>query len=102
MRHLGVKKHLSFASLIKFLSDLYLKAPDSRQLAKVDHSIRDTAMSGVAMMYFQAGSLLQFQRQLELRTRRSNLSTMFQVDKVPSDTQMARRYGRKTNGVRVP
>lgn len=88
MQHYHEKKHLSFGSLIGFLSQLYLRIPDWRQVAKVDHSIRDTAMSGVALMYFQAGSLLQFQRQLECKTQRSNLSTMFGVDKVPSDTQM--------------
>lgn len=83
-----IKKHLSFGSLIRFFSSVYLKVPDWRQAAKTDHSIRDTSVSGVAMMHFQAGSLLQFQRQLELKHRRSNLSTMFGVDKVPSDTQM--------------
>lgn len=88
MQHPEVKKHLSFGSLINFLSNLYVKLPDWRQQAKVDHSIRDTAMSGVAMMYFQSGSVLHFQRLLEEATRRSNLSTLFGVDKVPSDSQM--------------
>lgn len=88
MANPGIKKHLSFGSLIGFVSHLYLRVVDGRQAAKVEHSIRDTVMSGIAMMYFQAGSLLQFQRQLELKTRRSNLSTMFGVDQVPSDTQM--------------
>ena len=82
------KKHLSFGSLIEFLADLYLKVPDWRQTGKVDHTIRDTAMSGVAMMYFQSDSLLHFQRQLEDGSRRSNVSTIFGVEKVPSDTQM--------------
>jgi hypothetical protein len=88
VQHLEIKKHLSFGSLVKFLSDLYLKVPDVRQQAKVSHSIRDTAMSGVAMMYFQSASVLHFQRLLEESTRRSNLSTLFGVDKVPSDSQM--------------
>ena len=84
----GEKKHLSFASLIEFLSDLYLKVKDHRDPTKVEHSIRDTAMSAVAMMHFQSTSVLHFQRQLEEENRRSNLSTIFGVDKVPSDTQM--------------
>lgn len=88
MQHSEAKKHLSFGSLVQFLSDLYLKVPDGRQQAKVDHSIRDTAMSGVGMMYFQSGSVLHFQRLLEEATLRSNLSTLFGVDKVPSDSQM--------------
>lgn len=88
MQHEDPKKHLSFGSLIKFLSSLYERQSDSRQQTKVTHTIRDTAMSGVAMMYFQSDSVLEFQRQLEDKYRRSNLSTIFGVDKVPSDTQM--------------
>lgn len=88
MQHLEAKKHLSFSGLINFLSLIYLKVPDWRQEGKVDHDIGDTAMSGLAMMYFQSGSVLEFQRQLEESNRRSNLSTLFGVDKVPSDTQM--------------
>ena len=59
------KKHLSFRSLVECAANLYLKLPDWRQPAKVQHTIRDTAMSGVAMMYFQSDSVLDFQRQLE-------------------------------------
>lgn len=84
----GIKKHLSFGSLVGFLSDLYLKVEDHRDVTKVEHSIRNTAMSGLAMMHFQSGSLLQFQRQLQEKEHRNNLSTLFGVDKIPSDTQM--------------
>ena len=83
MLQTGEKKHLSFASLINFLSGLYLKVEDHRETAKVEHSIRDTAMSAVAMMHFQSTSVLHFQRQLEEENQRSNLSTIFGVDKVP-------------------
>ena len=88
MHNPAIKKHLSFGSLVGCRADLYLKVPDWREIAKVDHTIRDTAMSGLAMMYFQSESVLHFQRQLEVANRRSNLLTMFGVDKVPSDTQM--------------
>lgn len=88
MQHSGEKKHLSFGKLIGYLSNLYSGVTDSRQEAKVAYSIRDTAMSGIAMMHFQSDSLLDYQKQLEEKHSRSNLSTMFKVDKVPSDTQM--------------
>jgi len=88
VQHLEEKKHLSFRCLIRVLSDLLLKVPDWRQAAKVDHTIRNTGMSGLAMMYFQTDSLLHFQRELENRKRRNNLSTMFEVNTIPSDTQM--------------
>jgi hypothetical protein len=64
VKHLESKKHLSFGSLVGFLSNLYLKIKDRRDPTKTGYSIRDTAMSGLAMMHFQSGSLLQFQRQL--------------------------------------
>jgi hypothetical protein len=45
-------------------------------------------MSGFAVMFFQHASLLQFQRAMEKKRRRSNLQTMFGVHEIPSDTQM--------------
>lgn len=88
MQHAEEKKHLSFAALIKFVAGLYEAVTDEREAAKVVHTVRNTAMSGIAMMYFQSDSLLDFQRLLEEEKHRSNLTTMFRVDKVPSDTQM--------------
>lgn len=45
-------------------------------------------MSGFAMMYFQDPSLLQFQRRMEEANQQNNLRNMFDVDVIPSDTQL--------------
>lgn len=83
-----VKKGLGFHSLIAQLSDLFLSIPDRRQQKKVKYSIRDGLMSGLAMMYFQDPSLLQFQKRMHEAHNENNLSTLFQVFQIPGDTQL--------------
>jgi DDE_Tnp_1-associated len=81
-------KHLSFQSLRHCLTLLFRDIPDRRQKSKVEHTIHDVVMSGFAMMYFQAPSLLQFQRWLREDRGSDNLSTIFKVETIPEDTQM--------------
>lgn len=45
-------------------------------------------MSGLAIMYFQDPSLLQFQKRMQEAYNKNNLSTLFGVLKIPADTQM--------------
>jgi hypothetical protein len=45
-------------------------------------------MSAFAMLFFQHSSLLEYQRRMQKRTGRSNLARVFQVEELPSDTQM--------------
>lgn len=59
-----------------------------RQEGKVAHSVDDVIMSGLAMMYFQDPSLLQFQKRMEEAKQTSNLKTLFGVVSVPKDTCM--------------
>jgi len=51
--------------------------PEHRQSEKVRHTIHDVIMSGLAMMYFQDPSILQFQKRLEDGTHNNNLRTLF-------------------------
>lgn len=83
-----IKKHLSFSSLRKGLSDRFRQVPDGRQQKKVTVSIHDALMSGFACMHFQDPSLLQFQKRMEDDQHRSNLSTLFGVKDIPKETQM--------------
>ena len=82
------KKHLSFCSLLYFLSRVFTRLPDSRAQEKSNFAIHDVLMSGFACMYFQDPSLLQFQKRLEDEQQRGNLQSLFGVKKVPEDTQM--------------
>ncbi|MFZ2632096.1 MAG: hypothetical protein WA081_09455 [Desulfosalsimonadaceae bacterium] len=72
-----VKKHLSFSSLIKTISQRVLQIKDTRQEAKVSHEIHDCCMSGLAMMFFQDPSMLEFQMRLQKQININNLKTMF-------------------------
>ncbi len=82
------KKHLSFGSLRNFMSNHINKYDDWRQKNKRDYSIHDAFMCGFASMYFQSPSLLQFQKELKDREKRSNLETLFGVSDIPENTQL--------------
>jgi hypothetical protein len=83
-----IKKHLSMTALRKRISNAFEKIPDFRQQSKVTISLHDALMSGLACMHFQDSSLLQFQKRLQETQNINNLKTMFDVDNIPSDTQM--------------
>ncbi len=83
-----IKKHLNFTSLRKKASEIFSVIPDWRQEKKVNISIHDALMSGLACMYFQDPSLLQFQKRLQEEQHQNNLTTLFDVQTVPKETQM--------------
>ncbi|MBW1897341.1 MAG: transposase family protein [Deltaproteobacteria bacterium] len=82
------KKHLSFTALRKALSEHISKLDDRRQSGKVNYSLHDCLMSAFAMMFFQDPSLLAFQKRMQDSIQTSNLTTMFGVNDIPSDTQI--------------
>ncbi len=81
-------KHINFTSLRKAMSSFFNQIPDWRQQSKVSISIHDALMSGIACMFFQDPSLLQFQKRLQDEQHRNNLQTIFGVENIPKDTQM--------------
>lgn len=83
-----IKKHLNFTSLRKKASEIFASVPDWRQKSKITISIHDAMMSGLACMYFQDPSLLQFQIRMQEDQHRNNLNTLFGVEHIPKDTQM--------------
>jgi len=54
-------------------------------------SLADTLMSGFAVFSLKYPSLLQFDQHSQEEQIRHNLKTVFQIDRVPSDTQMRER-----------
>jgi len=65
-----------------------MQIDDRRQSAKVDYSLHDCLMSGLAMMFFQDPSVLTFQQRLQDGIHKNNLTTLFDVSDIPKDTQM--------------
>jgi len=85
---LHIKKHLSFNSLRKIISDRASKLNDARQEDKVDHTLHDCCQSAFAMMFFQDPSLNAFQERLQEAFHSNNLKTMFNVTSIPKSTQL--------------
>ncbi len=83
-----IKKHLSFTSLRRGLSNIFNAIPDARQQSKTTISLHDGLMSGFAMMYFQDPSLLQFQQRMQKDQHRNNLQTFYGVSNIPKATQL--------------
>jgi hypothetical protein len=79
---------LSFTDLREGISSVFRKIPDWRQQSKVSISLHDALMSGLACMYFQDPSLLQFQKHLQDVQHKNNLQTLFGVQNIPKETQM--------------
>lgn len=80
-------KYLNFTSLREVAQESFAAVPDKRA-ANSSNSIRDVMSSGLACMYFQSPSLLEFQRRMETAEQRNNLRSMFDVSKIPTDTGM--------------
>ena len=83
-----VKKHLSFKKLRRSFSSLVRKFPDKREAGKIVFSLHDAVMSGFACMFFQDPSLLDFQRRMAKTRDFSNMSSLFNVKKIPDDSQL--------------
>lgn len=83
-----IKKHLSFGALREKISERINQIEDTRQKGKAEHSLHDCLMSGFAMMFYQAPSLLHFQMRLQESIHRNNLNTLYNVKSIPKDTQM--------------
>jgi len=83
-----IKKHLSFDSLRESFSKHLLSIPDHRQSASCTHRLHDAMMSAFACMFFQDASLSQFQRRMQEVENKNNLSTLFDVQTIPRDTQL--------------
>ena len=83
-----IKKHLSFTGLRKIIAEHFLKLVDGRKAERIDYQLHDCLMSALAMMFFQDPSVLAFQRRLEEAIERNNLKSVFNIQSIPSDTQL--------------
>ncbi len=81
------KKHLSFSSLRNMISENFSLLNDKRGPNSSNNSV-DVMLSGLACMYFQSESLLEFQRNMEKKEQRNNLRSLFTVKDLPSDQGM--------------
>jgi len=83
-----IKKHLNFKSLITAFSDKVIRLSDKRNTNRSRHTVHDVLLSGLACMYIQCPSLLNFQRELEKSRKRNNLQTQFHIKSTFKDSQI--------------
>lgn len=64
------------------------KLPDSRGKNHIIYSIEDILMSAFGVFYFQSGSWLNFQRNMQNQAGRDNAESLFDVKKIASDNHI--------------
>ena len=79
---------LTFEAFRDELATTFAQIADSRDPHRITWEMPAVLMSAFAMLFFQHPSLLEYQRRMQKRTGRSNLERVFQVEELPSDTQM--------------
>ena len=82
-----IKKHLSFKAMISFTKEKFDLIKDKRAM-NTSNGLSDVLLSGLACMYFQCPSLLDFQKKMEEKLRKNNLRSMFKVATLPTDNGM--------------
>ena len=86
--HKRPKKHLRFSSLLGSLKQAFNNILDTRHPEKIEYSMSDIYSCGLALFFLQDKSVLEFQRRFQKETNRNNLSTVFSIKNLPSDTQL--------------
>lgn len=85
------RKYLSADGLLELVRHS-LRREDLSRVIGSTYSWQDCVMSGLAVFGFKCASLLQFEKRKATEALiRRNLRTLYQVKKVPSDTQLRER-----------
>lgn len=83
---------LQLSRLLPAIRDQFSQVSDGRnpEASALGFPLHDVLMAGLAMMFLQDPSLLEFQRRLQERRRSCNLTTIFRVEHVPQVSQFRR------------
>jgi len=74
--------------IVKLMREEFKKLPDKRSGKHQTYSIENIIMSAFAVFYFQSGSWLNFQRNMQNKTGRSNAKSLFDIDNIPTDNHI--------------
>lgn len=77
-----------FNELVKELQQCFEELPDYRTGENTLYEIKDAAMSAFGMFFIQSTSFLAYQRLMEERKGKSNVQSLFGVERIPSDNQI--------------
>src|ERR1700678_4516851 len=75
-------------TLLEGIYDQFKNVRDRREPFKIEIPMADALMSAFAVFSLKYASLLKFEEEMRERVNYSNLKTLYQVTRVPSDTQM--------------
>jgi hypothetical protein len=84
---IALRKHVHADALFTRIRSEFEKIPEQRS-GDVKISLADALMSGFAMFSLKDSSLLVFDGRRQDETTLNNLKRIYQIDAVPSDTQM--------------
>jgi hypothetical protein len=84
---IALRKHLYADALFTRIRSAFENISDHRT-GEVTISLPDALMSGFAMFSLKDPSLLAFDERRQDETKLKNLKSMYQIETVPSDTQL--------------
>jgi hypothetical protein len=74
--------------IIQIIREEAQKLPDKRGSKGTTYSMEDILLSAFAVFYFQSGSWLNFQRNMQNQAGKNNASSLFGVEQIPSDNHI--------------
>jgi len=79
---------LTFDSLIDTLKKIATNLPDPRTGMNGQYTMKDTVLSAFSVFFTQSPSFLSFQRDMERKKGKNNVSSLFAVFKIPTDAEI--------------
>jgi len=79
---------LTFNKLTSYLKFSFSLLPDKRPGFNTIYSIQDAALSAFSVFFTQCPSFLAYQTQMQETKGENNASSLFQINKIPSDNQV--------------
>lgn len=83
-----MSKEVKFEGLVNFFKQTIEHFPDKRIGKNKSYSIADTALSAFSVFFMQSPSFLSHQREMQAGSRCNNASSLFKIEKIPSDNQV--------------
>ncbi len=78
----------SFDKIINSILTTFAVLPDKRSGENVQYSMQDIGLTAFAVFFMQSPSFLSAQEDLQKRTGKNNLKSLFKVDRIPSDNHV--------------
>jgi len=78
----------SFTVLLQFLENSIQTFPDNRTGKNTVYALRDAVLSAFSVFFMQCPSFLAHQKAMTSKKGKSNLQTIFNVHKIPTDTHL--------------